>query len=326
MHNCICCLLKQSFDSITPISFSCSHSEKISSVVKVRRRSLGVHYIILFIILVTLISYLYLLTKSTCTAYTMKCMILLCEFDLSLVGFTVLLFKLLKLSGIVLSLNGWLKLYQNKEAFFVHYISLQKKIKVLKYNKIIFGTIICIILISEIVVTLLLIYPNDFLLLRLGLVLSCSYFQVGTYFESIQQITGICEIYKCFLMSVKNNFLLTLRPHDRFSYYKSIAFIYGMRKEDSSFSAEVQRMNRFSSAFRINVECVNVIFRPLAKYWFLELSLHLVLNVYIIVNADYEKYKMEIVVMALYIINVIIFLSYIVTLCDKFNNMVSVIV
>lgn len=325
MSDCIGCLFKQVFDSFSPIYFSCTHNEKISSVVKVRKMRLGVHYLILFSALVMLIGYVYLLSRNYCTTYTMKCVILLSEFNFSLIGFTILLFKLLRFSRIVLCLNGWLKLHENKGAFYIHYISLERKMKILKYNRIIFSTLVCSCLISETAITLLLVYSNDFLLMRLVLELLCSYFQIETYFENVQQITVFREIFKCSFISLKNNFLLALSPNDRFKYYKRIAFVYSVRKENSLFYGELQKMNRLCSAFSSNIEFVNTTFQPLGKFWFLEMTFHLVLNFYIMVNADYEYYKVKIIAMGFYIISAILFLSYMLILCDKFNEMVSTV-
>lgn len=323
MNSCAGCFLKHIFDSNVPIYFNCSHNEESSCVITIKNNLLRFYYLLMLCIFAMFMGYSYLLPTNYCSAYTLRCMLVLSDFIYSLIGITVFFFQLLSVKRTVLSLNGWVMLYEHKDQFCIQYESLQKKTIMLKRKRIFFTIVIYSLIFGDAVFTLKFLYVSDYSQMKLILEMLCAYFQMAMYFEGIQHISVIHTIYTYFSNSVQNILLLTLSPSDRFCYYKSVGPDSGRRGENLSSADDLQKLNKFCSAFSKNVKSINMIFRPLAIFWFSEVTFHLIINFYIIVNADYENYKLKIDLMVCFLVNSITLMVYVVIKSENVNKMVS---
>lgn len=318
MNSCIGCLLKHIFDANIPISFRCSHQEEVTCVIAVKKNILSLYHLLILGVLAMLIGYAYLLPTNYCAVYTLKCVLLLSDFIYSLTGLTVLFFKLMRVKTNVLSLNGWVKLYEHRDIFGVQYTSLDKEIKILKYRRLFFTTSLYALIVGDVIFTLKFPYVRE-TTMKLVLEILCAYFQMEQYFEGLQHIAVIRVIYTFFSNSIQNHLLLMLSHDDRFYYYKSS----DPKSEKTSTLDNLRSINRFCLAFTKNVKSINAIFRPLAIYWFLEVTFHLIVNFYIIVNAEFEKYKLKIILMGCFLFISVALTTYVTIVSERVNRMVS---
>lgn len=322
MNNCIGCMLKYVFDNYSPIYISCSHDTGVSSLVRVRRSYLVVHYLIFLGVLAKLMFDLNLLINNYCIQYTFECMLFLNYFNFALIATTIIFLKFLNMRATVDYLNGWIKLYECRNIFCIHYISLQNEANLLKRKRIVFNIIIYSFMACDTILRVTYVYSNEFILIRLVLDLFCGYVPAIMFFECILYVTTVILTFKRFTNSIVNNLLLALSPSDRFYYYKSFALIYKI-EENSSLLQKLEKLIRFYYAFVNNVEFVNNLYRPLAIFWFLLLTVLLITNFYVVVNADYENYGERIIVMVTFLVCSVLVLLYIVTTCEQIVNKVS---
>lgn len=320
MNSCIVCFLKHIYDSNIPIYFNCSHVKDPSYVIVVKKNLLRFYYLLFLCVFAMLVVYAYLLSTNYCSVYTLKCMLLLSDFIYSLIGITVLFLKLITVKWTVLSLNGWSTLYEHKNEFCVEYTSLENETILLKHKRIFFTTIPYSFIVSDAIYTLMFPYVSDLFEMKLVLKVLCAYFQIGMFFEGIQHLSFIGTIYTYFSNSIRNNLLLMLSPDDRVHYYKNTELCFEMERGNSSLLVNLKKIKMFFSAFSKNMNFANMIFRPLAVFWFSETTFLLIVNFYIVVNAKYGNDMLKIVLMACVSI---ILLTYLIIVSENLKKMVS---